>query len=61
VLHPLSQVVYAAGRQHVRDVWIDGRPRVVDGELVDTDVAALRAMARRWGERITALPNRKTD
>ena len=61
VLHPLSQVVYAAGRQHVRDVWIDGQPRVADGELLDTDIAALRAMARRWGERIAGLPNRKAD
>ena len=56
VLHALSQVVYAAGRQHVSDVWLDGRQRVRDGELLDTDSAALRATAQRWRERIRALP-----
>src|SRR5690606_6001085 len=45
VLHALSQGVYAAGRQRVRD-----------GELLDTDSAALRATAQRWRERIRALP-----
>jgi len=56
LLNALSQVVYAGGRQHVRDVWIDGRPRLADGVLVDTDIDALGAMAREWGRRIRALP-----
>ena len=56
VLNALSQVVYAGGRQHVSDVWIDGRARLRDRQLVDIDVVALKHSARRWGERIRALP-----
>ena len=30
---PVSHLVYAAGREHVTHVWVDGQPRVVDGRL----------------------------
>jgi 5-methylthioadenosine/S-adenosylhomocysteine deaminase len=30
---PVSHLVYAAGREHVTHVWVDGEPRVADGEL----------------------------
>ncbi len=33
---PLSQLVYAAGRQHVTDVWIAGRRLLQSGEFVDS-------------------------
>ena len=52
VYNPLSQVVYAATRSHVRDVWVAGR-RVVKGgavETVDTDEAV--GEAREWQARI---------
>ncbi|NID15286.1 TRZ/ATZ family hydrolase [Luteibacter yeojuensis] len=52
--HVASQLVYAAGRHQVSDVWIDGRRKLAAGELVDIDTAAIRAKARAWRERIAA-------
>ena len=49
----ISQLVYAAGRHLVSDVWIAGSRKLREGELVDLDVAQLRASARRWRERIS--------
>lgn len=55
LFHPISQLVYATGRHQVSDVWLAGRRRVADGRLVDIDIDALRAKARRWRERIAAI------
>ncbi|HTD28998.1 MAG TPA: amidohydrolase family protein, partial [Xanthomonadaceae bacterium] len=52
---PISQLVYATGRQHVTDVWIDGRTHLRDGRLVGMDTCALIANARQWRERIAAI------
>ena len=51
----LSQLVYATGRQQVSDVWIAGRRKLDQRELVDIDTAALIANARQWRTRIAAL------
>jgi len=48
----ISQLIYAAGRHQVSDVWIAGSHKLRDRELIDIDVAALRASARRWRERL---------
>jgi 5-methylthioadenosine/S-adenosylhomocysteine deaminase len=53
--HAISQVVYSCGRQQVTDVWIDGKAKLADGELVDWDVPGLKAKARRWRDRIVAV------
>lgn len=53
--HVISQLIYATGRHQVSDVWIAGRPRLVQRELVDIDTAALVANARQWRERIRNL------
>jgi 5-methylthioadenosine/S-adenosylhomocysteine deaminase len=53
--HAVSQLVYAASRRQVSDVWIAGRRRLKDGALAETDVDALRAKAARWRERIASL------
>jgi 5-methylthioadenosine/S-adenosylhomocysteine deaminase len=55
--HVVSQLVYAAGRQQVTDVWIAGRPRLRQRELVDMDVAAIIANAKQWRARIAAIDN----
>src|SRR5690606_35818790 len=52
VYDPVSHLVYAAGRQQVREVWLDGRRRLRDGGLVDMDVDAIRVSAGRWRDRI---------
>jgi 5-methylthioadenosine/S-adenosylhomocysteine deaminase len=52
---PISQLVYATGRQHVTDVWIDGQAKLRDGALADIDAAALIANASQWRDRITKI------
>jgi 5-methylthioadenosine/S-adenosylhomocysteine deaminase len=53
VYHPVSHVVYAAGRNDVSHVWVDGRLKVDRGALVDVDEQRLRAAARAWQLRLT--------
>ena len=53
--HPISQLIYSTGRQQVRDVWIAGRPKLLDGELSDFDVPALLSRVREWRQRIGAV------
>ena len=50
----VSQLVYAAGRHQVSDVWIAGRRKLRDRVLADIDVAELRSKAQRWRERIAS-------
>lgn len=47
-----SHVVYAMGREHVTDVWVDGRQRVADGTLVDMNPQDLWRRAERWRYKI---------
>ena len=51
---PASHLVYAAGREHVTHVWVDGELRVQDRQLVTLDERKLRLQAVRWKERIKA-------
>ena len=48
----VSQLVYAAGRQQVSDVWIAGRRKLRGRELVDQDAGELLAKARQWQARL---------
>lgn len=50
----VSQLVYAAGRHQVSDVWIAGRRKLRDRVLVDLDLAEIRVKAQRWRERIAS-------
>lgn len=52
VYDPVSQLVYAACRDQVREVWLDGRRRLRAGALCDIDTAAVLARARDWRDRI---------
>jgi 5-methylthioadenosine/S-adenosylhomocysteine deaminase len=54
VYHPVSQLVYAAGREQVRHVWVAGRQLIRDGEPTTLDPGEVLAEARDWGERIAA-------
>jgi 5-methylthioadenosine/S-adenosylhomocysteine deaminase len=53
--HVVSQLVYAAGRQQVRDVWIAGVRKLEDYRLSDIDSGALLAKAREWRTRIAEV------
>jgi 5-methylthioadenosine/S-adenosylhomocysteine deaminase len=52
VYNPVSQLVYAAGRHQVTDVWVAGRHVLKDRVLTTFDEAAVRARAEEWRERI---------
>lgn len=49
---PLSQLIYATGRDRVRDVWVAGKHLLHDGHLLRMDEEKLIATATSWGERI---------
>ena len=49
---PLSHLVYAAGREHVTHVWVEGKPLVVDGRLTQLDPRELAARAAQWKKKI---------
>ncbi|MGO1002696.1 TRZ/ATZ family hydrolase [Lysobacter sp. CA196] len=55
VHHVVSQLMYATGRHQVSDVWIAGRSKLRQRELIDMDTAALVANARQWRERIATI------
>jgi len=49
---PISQLVYAAHRSLVREVWVGGRHVVRGGQLVSVDVMQVVENARQWRDRI---------
>ena len=49
---PISHLVYAAGREHVTDVWVGGVRRVANGALTDFDETALHTRANQWKSRL---------
>ncbi len=49
---PASHVVYAAGREHVTHVWIEGKPRLVDRRLQAIDEDDLKDRAAWWQRRM---------
>jgi 5-methylthioadenosine/S-adenosylhomocysteine deaminase len=54
VYNPFSQLIYAAGRQHVSDVWVAGKHLLRAGELTRMDETAVREKTARWQARISA-------
>ena len=52
VYHPISQLVYACGRQQVSDVWIAGRHLLKERRLTTLDEDAILANSEAWRERI---------
>jgi len=49
---PVSDLVYAAGREHVTHVWVAGEPRLAERRLAGLDVDEIRAKAAWWRQRI---------
>jgi 5-methylthioadenosine/S-adenosylhomocysteine deaminase len=49
---PLSLLAYSAGREHVSDVWVAGRARVVKGNLLSPGTIELKNLAALWQNRI---------
>ena len=51
---PVSQLVYAAGREHVTDVWIAGEHLLDEGNLTRMDTNAISDRADQWARRMHA-------
>ena len=49
---PVSHIVYAAGREHVSHVWVNGELLVENGRLLRLDAAEIAAKASRWKDKI---------
>ena len=54
VYDPVAQIVYAAQRDNVREVWVAGRHVVRGGAVTQADPTELLALAQRWGTQIRA-------
>jgi 5-methylthioadenosine/S-adenosylhomocysteine deaminase len=56
---PLSHLVYAAGREHVSDVWVAGEQLLRDGTFADLGVsspfAGLDTRCKLWQNSLTLL------
>ncbi len=52
VYDPVSQIVYAAGRHQVTDVWVGGRRLLKDRCLTSLDWPGLRAEVAVWQTRL---------
>ncbi|MBD9677154.1 TRZ/ATZ family hydrolase [Pseudomonas sp. PDM18] len=52
VYEPVSQVIYASGRDCVRHVWVGGKQLLDNGELTRLDEERLIAVAGEWGRKI---------
>ncbi|WP_313463444.1 TRZ/ATZ family hydrolase [Pseudomonas nitroreducens] len=52
VYEPASQLIYASGRDCVRNVWVGGKQLLEDGKLTRLDEERLIAVAGEWGRKI---------
>lgn len=52
--HPISQIVYAASRQQITDVWVAGKQLMKNRELLTIDEKAVIAKAKEWKEKIAS-------
>ena len=52
---PVSLVVYAAGREHVSDVWVAGNIRLANNHLLETNEIELIKLATLWQNQVCPL------
>ena len=55
--HPVSHLIYAAGREHVSHVWVAGAPRVIEGKLLQNIKVAWLDVASHWQNRLRFCPD----
>ncbi|AZF15085.1 TRZ/ATZ family hydrolase [Pseudomonas sp. R3-18-08] len=53
IYDPVSQLIYATGRDCVKHLWVAGKQLLDDRRLTRMDEAQLTAMAIAWGQRIS--------
>ncbi|WNB77498.1 TRZ/ATZ family hydrolase [Methylomonas koyamae] len=54
LFNPLAQIVYAADRRQVSDVWVAGRQLLKKRQLTTMDLAALNERVAVWQQRLSA-------
>ena len=54
IYSPLSQIVYAASRQQVSDVWVAGKRLLKDHRLTTFNTEALKEKTKLWQERLSS-------
>ena len=61
--HVVSQVIYAASRRQVSDVWVAGRRVLESGQLTSIDLEKTTSQARQWAARLRVFDalNRKKN
>jgi 5-methylthioadenosine/S-adenosylhomocysteine deaminase len=52
IFHPISQIVYAASRQQVTDVWVAGQQLLKNRQLLTLDEKEILKKAQIWRNRI---------
>lgn len=52
VYHPVSHLVYSAGRENVSNVWVAGNHLLKDRQLTTLDVNSILEKARDWQKKI---------
>ncbi|MGV6825574.1 MAG: TRZ/ATZ family hydrolase [bacterium] len=55
VFNPISQIVYASGREQVTDVWVAGEQVLRQRQLTTIDLRSVVANARDWQQKISTL------
>jgi 5-methylthioadenosine/S-adenosylhomocysteine deaminase len=52
VYNPISQIIYAASRDQVTDVWVAGKPLLTQGQLTTLNESAILKQSQAWRDRI---------
>ncbi len=52
VFHPISQIIYSAGRNQVTDVWVAGKQLLKERQLLTINQEAILSLANDWQEKI---------
>jgi 5-methylthioadenosine/S-adenosylhomocysteine deaminase len=52
VYDPIAQLVYSASRQQVSDVWVAGKQKVENHQLIDIDDVKIKYTAQNWAKKI---------
>jgi len=50
--NPVSQLIYAAGREMVTDVWVGGKHLLANRKLTSLDLDSILEQTRKWQKRI---------
>lgn len=52
VYHPIAQIIYAASRHQVTDLWVSGNQLMKNRSLITLDEESIAEKARYWGNKI---------